>query len=223
MGNFFQGDHVAVGVGCMWGQEVSLQLVLQQHVVLRRQPETRSEKDKEWDCCYPMIQEFNILKPKAINRFILSCKSRISWTYRDFLSKLAEKVSQKGPLTLQIICWRGFWRSSCPEHEQALLRLRNRGLIHTSICFLCKPSGGKRHSRSGSLMGPEGPCRGKRAVPRRCGKTGSPAPPGAGLSRAGRALSGSPGPGWSGWLVESPVENTERWGEYSGVTEGGGM
>lgn len=47
MGNFFQGDHVAVGVGCMWGQEVSLQLVLQQHVVLRRQPETRSEKDKE--------------------------------------------------------------------------------------------------------------------------------------------------------------------------------
>ena len=62
-------------------------------------------------------QEFHILKPKTINRLILSCKSRESWTYRDFLSKLPEKVTQKGPLTLQIICWTGLWRSSCPVHE----------------------------------------------------------------------------------------------------------
>lgn len=42
VGNFLQSSHVAIDVSCMWRQEVSLQLVLQQHVVLRRKAEACS-------------------------------------------------------------------------------------------------------------------------------------------------------------------------------------
>ncbi len=54
-GNFFHCSHIAVDAGCMWRQELSLQLVLQQHVVLRRKAETRSEEDKGGDGCHQMI------------------------------------------------------------------------------------------------------------------------------------------------------------------------
>ncbi|KAA8581998.1 hypothetical protein FQN60_008738, partial [Etheostoma spectabile] len=42
-----QSSHIAIDVGGMGMQEVSLQLVLQQHVVLRRKAEARPDKDKE--------------------------------------------------------------------------------------------------------------------------------------------------------------------------------
>lgn len=41
---------MTVDVGCLWRQEVPLQLVLQQHVVLGRKAQARSEKDKAGDC-----------------------------------------------------------------------------------------------------------------------------------------------------------------------------
>lgn len=44
VGNFFQRSHVAIDVGAVWWQEVSLQLVLQEHMVLRRKAEARPEK-----------------------------------------------------------------------------------------------------------------------------------------------------------------------------------
>lgn len=46
-GDFFQSCHVAIDVHGMWREEVSLQLVLQQHVVLRRKANACSEKEKE--------------------------------------------------------------------------------------------------------------------------------------------------------------------------------
>lgn len=51
-GNFFQNSHVAIGIGRMWGQEAFLQLVLQQHVVLRRKAKACSEKEKEVNLCH---------------------------------------------------------------------------------------------------------------------------------------------------------------------------
>lgn len=88
-------------------------------------------------------------------------------------------------------------------------------LVHTSWCFQCRPSGGRRHSQSGSLMERGGPCRGRQAVLRHCERTGSPPPPVVGQSHADKALSGSPGPEWLGWLVESPSAKPED--DYSGI------
>ena len=44
---FFLSRNFAVDVGGRLRQEVSLQLVLQKHVILRREADARSEKDKE--------------------------------------------------------------------------------------------------------------------------------------------------------------------------------
>lgn len=46
-GNFFQSSHIAIDVHDLWRQEVSLQLVLQEHVVLRRKANACSLKRKK--------------------------------------------------------------------------------------------------------------------------------------------------------------------------------
>lgn len=46
-GNFFESKVFPIDVGGVWRQEVPLQLVLQQHVVLRRKGEACSEKQKQ--------------------------------------------------------------------------------------------------------------------------------------------------------------------------------
>lgn len=63
-GNFFQRSHAAVDVGRVWRQKVSLQLVLQQHVILRRKAEARSEKDKvtKWNKNFTPVY-----KPESLN------------------------------------------------------------------------------------------------------------------------------------------------------------
>lgn len=59
-GNFLRSSHVTIDVGRMWRQEVSLQLVLQQHVVLRRKAEARSEtKNKNFKPLIPSPSKYN--------------------------------------------------------------------------------------------------------------------------------------------------------------------
>lgn len=45
--SLFYRSYFAIAVGGLWRQEVSLQLVLQQHVVLRSKAEARPEKKGE--------------------------------------------------------------------------------------------------------------------------------------------------------------------------------
>lgn len=45
-GMFLQSSNVTVRVGAVWRQEIFLQFVLQEHVVLRREAQARSERDR---------------------------------------------------------------------------------------------------------------------------------------------------------------------------------